>query len=69
MAAEIEIYDDVIKFGITTLPGKKRPCLFLSRGGELETLAYFTSDENAEKFKIILDHLVDGFSSLHSTTN
>ena len=36
--------------GITHLPDRKRPCLYIQEGGVLYPVAYFTREDFAEKF-------------------
>lgn len=60
---KIEIPGCKLEFGITTFPNRKRPCLFLAKGTMIEPLAYFTTDENAEKFKAVLNQLIMGIKS------
>lgn len=43
------------EFGISRLPHRKAKCLYLMRGAILEPLAYFRSDEDADRFNEILD--------------
>jgi len=58
ISVKIEMPDYKREFGITTLPDRKRPCLFLSRDAMIEPLAYFTTDEKAKQFKDVLERLI-----------
>jgi hypothetical protein len=49
------------EFGITTFPDRKRACLYLSDGGMIEPLAYFTTNEKAKRFKYVLERIVEVF--------
>lgn len=41
---------------ITHIPGRKKPCLCIGNGCVIQTIAYFHSEEYAEKFyKMLLD--------------
>jgi len=63
ITVKIEMQGYKTEFGITTFPDRKRPCLFLSRGAMIEPLAYFTTDEKAETFRVVLDQLISGFET------
>lgn len=43
------------EFGISKFPNRKLPCLFRTEGSVFEILAYFKTEEKAEKFKDILN--------------
>jgi len=47
-----------IEFGVTTIPNRKRKALYATRGCMVEVLAYFTSDDNADRFQTILDYII-----------
>lgn len=53
-----------VTFGVTTLPNRKNPCLYKTRGAITEPLAYFTSQENADKFNSILEILLKTYNQL-----
>ena len=48
-----------IRFGIANLPSRKSKCLYKMRGAMCEPLAYFRSDEDADKFEQIIDILFE----------
>jgi hypothetical protein len=39
-----------IAIGVTKLPNRARPCLYVRKGNVLYPLAYFTSEDKAEMF-------------------
>lgn len=38
------------EIGVTEMPDRKRPCIYIMRGGILYPLAYFRSEERAKEF-------------------
>lgn len=51
---KIESSHGTVDFGITTLPNRKRPCLYRMKGAMVEPLAYFRSEEDAAAFGNII---------------
>lgn len=44
--------------GITQMPDRKRPCLYVMKGNTLYPVAYFTKEEYAEMFARELDRFI-----------
>lgn len=55
MGIRFENRRDSVEFGVTKLPNRKSKCLYLARGAQLEPVAYFRSDEDAERFNRALE--------------
>ena len=51
----IETNSGVVEFGVMSIPNRKSKCLYRTRGGMVEVLAYFTSDQNADEFNRIIE--------------
>ena len=47
-----------IEFGVMSLPNRKSKMLYRSYGSEVDILAYFRSDRDAEKFEEVLNFIV-----------
>ena len=45
--------------GITQMPDRKRPCLYVMKGNTLYPVAYFTKYEFAEMFAEELDRFIE----------
>ena len=61
-SCKIEGPHGTIKFGVTQLPNRKRPCLYHMRGAMLEPLAYFRCEEDAKLFDRIIDVIMEAFN-------
>lgn len=48
-----------IEFGVMSIPRRKSKALFLSYGRRIDILAYFKSDEAAERFNIALEKVIE----------
>jgi hypothetical protein len=60
MGLRIEFSDgQKVEFGVATIPRRKRKALYKMRGCQMEVLAYFCSDNDAEEFDRLLDFVVD----------
>lgn len=59
MGIQIDTKNGTIQFGVMTVPNRKQKALYISRGANIDVLAYFTSDENAERFDKALDMVID----------
>jgi YHS domain-containing protein len=55
----IQTNNDDIHFGVMTVPNRKSKALYCTRGANYKVLAYFTTDENAEKFQKIIDRTIE----------
>lgn len=55
MSIIITTKDQRVEFGITRFPDRVNKCLFVARGSMIEPLAYFRSDDDADRFEKILD--------------
>ena len=64
---KIEAPGRTIEFGVCNIPNRKSKCLYNMRGANFEVLAYFTSDQNAEKFKKSIDDLIETFADEEET--
>ncbi len=47
-----------IEFGVMKIPYRKNKALVTFRGCQVEVLAYFTSEENADRFEFIINEIV-----------
>lgn len=54
--------DKEVSFGVTDIPNRRSPCLFIKRGTVLEPLAYFRSTEHAKRF---FDEVIVGLAKCH----
>jgi len=52
---ETEIDGKRIAIGVSEMPDRKTPCLYITRGTILSPLAYFRSEERAMEFLEVLD--------------
>ena len=58
MGFRIEFSDgQKVEFGVTTIPRRKRKALYKMRGCQMDVLAYFCSDDDADQFDQMLDWL------------
>ena len=48
------------QIGVTKLPGRKRPCLYVQKKNVIYPLAYFTSEDKAEMFWKVFKMFVEG---------
>lgn len=47
-----------VEFGVMQIPDRKSRCLYAMRGAMIEPLAYFRTDECADRFERVIDYLV-----------
>ena len=47
-----------MEFGVMKIPDRKSRALFVTRGAMVEVLAYFRSDDQAERFENLLDFMI-----------
>jgi hypothetical protein len=59
MGIKIETKDNKVEFGVMSIPNRKQKVLYCTRGAMIDMLAYFRSDEHAEKFEKIIDFIID----------
>ena len=50
---------DCVEFGVMSIPNRKSKALYLMRGCNTDILAYFTSDDNAERFERALGYAIE----------
>lgn len=48
-----------VEIGVISIPNRKRKALVIFRGANIDVLAYFTCDENADRFEEAIDAIVD----------
>jgi len=48
-----------VEFGVTSLTGRKAKALYRMRGANMEILAYFRTDEDADAFNKDLDFIIE----------
>ncbi|HPV97960.1 MAG TPA: hypothetical protein PLZ78_09050 [Spirochaetota bacterium] len=53
-----------ISFGTMRLPNRKSKALYISNGKEIDVIAYFTSEKNADAFDKIIVSVVNAFNYL-----
>ena len=58
MAIKFIFKNEIIEFGVISVPYRKNRALFIARGENTDILAYFTSEENADIFSSALDKIV-----------
>ena len=58
MTIKFEYRNQIVEFGVTSVPYRKSKALFIARGANTDVLAYFTSEDNADIFNKALDKIV-----------
>jgi hypothetical protein len=48
-----------VEFGVSKFPHRKQFALYKMRGANVDILGYFTSEENAERFCLLLDIIIE----------
>jgi hypothetical protein len=67
-AIRIEWRDGIkVEFGVTRLPNRRNPALYKMRGANMDVLAYFRSEGDAEDFERLLDYIIERTSNASST--
>lgn len=52
-----------VEFGVTRLPNRVNPALYKMRGANVDVLAYFRSEDDAENFERLLDYIIERTSN------
>lgn len=52
-----------VEFGVTRLPNRVNPALYKMRGANVDVLAYFRSNGDAEDFERLLDYIIERTSN------
>lgn len=58
MGIKIETKNNTVEFGVMNIPNRKQRALYCTRGVMVEILAYFRSDEHADKFNKIIEFML-----------
>ena len=59
MAIKFIFKNEIIEFGVISVPYRKNRALFIARGANTDVLAYFTSEDNADIFNKALDTIIE----------
>lgn len=59
-----------VEFGVTRIPNRVNPALYKMRGVNVDVLAYFRSNGDAEDFERLLDYIIErtSYAGLHRTS-